>query len=62
MKEQKVSHVILREMQHQTAILQDIRKQTRKIQGTITAVVLFLMLACGGITVLAMLASTTSPY
>ena len=54
-----VSHAILREMQHQTALLQDIRKQTRKIQGTITAVILFLMFACGGIMILAMLADSS---
>jgi len=53
---QKVSHAILREMQHQTIILEDIRRQTRKIQGTITAIILFLMITCGGITILAMLA------
>jgi len=56
---QKVSHVILREMQHQTMILEDIRKQTRKIQGTITAVILFLIFACGGIMILAMLADSS---
>lgn len=59
---QKVSHAILREMQYQTQILEDSRKQLRKIQGTITAVILMAMLAGCGLIVLAMLAGSTSPY
>jgi hypothetical protein len=62
---QTASQAILYEMQHQTALLRDIRKAAQGIQCTITTVILFLlflMFAGGFVMVMGIMAARNSRY